>query len=105
MLYARLGWNGTSTTTPPPATFGQGSSGYSLNLDHGFQQQPAGNLPTTEAPIWRNATCDGVNAFMGTIVSDAAPYLFPVVIEYSLIAAAVAFIIWRNIGRGVPTKS
>lgn len=97
ILYARLGWN--STTTPsPPGTFGNPN-------DMSFHQ-PSYNVPT-QAPLAQNVTCErnGWYPFMGTFVSDAAPYLFPVVIEYSLIAAAVAFIIWRNIGRGVPTKS
>ena len=42
--------------------------------------------------------CGRVN-IMGTIVQDAAPYLFPFIIEYSLIGAAVIYIMWRHIGR------
>jgi len=36
---------------------------------------------------------------MGNIVRDASPYLFPLLIEYSLIGATVLFIMWQNIGR------
>ena len=36
---------------------------------------------------------------MGSIVRDASPYLFPLMIEYSLIGAAVLYIMWQNIGR------
>lgn len=36
---------------------------------------------------------------MGTIVQDAAPYLFPFIIEYSLIGAAVIYVMWKHIGR------
>jgi hypothetical protein len=36
---------------------------------------------------------------MGSIVQDSAPYLFPFIIEYSLIGAAVIYVMWRHIGR------
>ena len=36
---------------------------------------------------------------MGDIVKYSGPYLFPFVIEYSLIAAAVLFAMWKNIGK------
>jgi len=58
---------------------------------------------TYGTPLPMNVTCER-NMYMGAVVSDAAPYLFPVVIEYSLIAAAVVFVMWRNIGRSVPQK-
>ena len=45
-----------------------------------------------------NQTCGRLN-IMGSIVSDASPYLFPLMIEYSLIGATVLFVMWRNIGR------
>lgn len=44
-----------------------------------------------------NFTC-GRNYIMGDIVTFAAPYLYPFVVEYSLIAAAVIYAMWRNIG-------
>lgn len=45
-----------------------------------------------------NNTCGRVN-IMGTIVKDSAPYLFPFIIEYSLIGAAVIYVMWKHIGR------
>ncbi|XP_046741877.1 proton channel OtopLc isoform X3 [Diprion similis] len=42
-------------------------------------------------------SCGRVN-IMGTIVQDAAPYLFPFIIEYSLIGAAVIYVMWKHIG-------
>lgn len=36
---------------------------------------------------------------MGNIVQQAAPYLFPFIIEYSLIGAAVIYVMWKHIGR------
>ena len=36
---------------------------------------------------------------MGNVVHLSAPYLYPFVIEYSLIGAAVIYIMWRHIGR------
>ena len=45
-----------------------------------------------------NFTC-GRQAIMGDIVRTTSPYLFPFVIEYSLIAAGVLLAMWKNIGR------
>lgn len=44
------------------------------------------------------ASCGRVN-IMGTIVQDSAPYLYPFIIEYSLIGAAVIYVMWKHIGR------
>lgn len=66
-----------------------------------------GFLPQAEAfkdlstipPFHLNATsCERVN-IMGTIVQDATPYLYPFIIEYSLIGAAVIYVMWKHIGR------
>ncbi|XP_037967858.2 proton channel OtopLc isoform X3 [Plutella xylostella] len=46
-----------------------------------------------------NTTVCGRNPIMGTIVADAAPYLYPFIIEYSLIGAAVIYVMWKHIGR------
>lgn len=57
---------------------------------------------TNEYPISNGtmigASCDRIN-IMGTIVQDSAPYLFPFIIEYSLIGAAVIYVMWKHIGR------
>ncbi|KAK9873107.1 hypothetical protein WA026_020836 [Henosepilachna vigintioctopunctata] len=45
-----------------------------------------------------NDTCGRTN-IMGTIVADSAPYLFPFIIEYSLIGAAVIYVMWKHIGK------
>ncbi|RZC34629.1 uncharacterized protein BDFB_008366, partial [Asbolus verrucosus] len=56
-------------------------------------------LNTTNATAASNpASCGRVN-IMGTIVQDSAPYLFPFIIEYSLIGAAVIYVMWKHIGR------
>jgi hypothetical protein len=44
-----------------------------------------------------NFTC-GRSSVMGNIVTYAGPYLYPFVVEYSLIGAAVVFAMWRSIG-------
>lgn len=36
---------------------------------------------------------------MGTIVSDSSPFLYPFIVEYSLISAAVLYVMWKNIGK------
>lgn len=45
-----------------------------------------------------NTSCGRVN-IMGTIVQDSAPYLYPFIIEYSLIGAVVIYFMWRHIGK------
>uniref|UniRef100_A0A182MZX6 Otopetrin n=1 Tax=Anopheles dirus TaxID=7168 RepID=A0A182MZX6_9DIPT len=55
----------------------------------------------TSTAVTANATavsCGRVN-IMGTIVQDSAPYLYPFIIEYSLIGAAVIYVMWKHIGR------
>ena len=44
-----------------------------------------------------NFTC-GRNPIMGDIVTFAAPYLYPFVVEYSIIASAVIYAMWSSIG-------
>jgi len=39
---------------------------------------------------------------LGTLVQDASPFLFPCTIEYSLICAAILYVMWRNISRPDP---
>lgn len=67
------------------------------------QAEDGGLLPAPEflfskLPTDNTTFCGRVN-IMGTIVQDSAPYLFPFIIEYSLIGAAVIYIMWRHIGR------
>ncbi|XP_065333011.1 proton channel OtopLc-like isoform X1 [Cloeon dipterum] len=35
---------------------------------------------------------------MGSLVQDASPFLFPCTIEYSLICAAILYVMWKNVG-------
>nr|NP_001259254.1 Otopetrin-like a, isoform D [Drosophila melanogaster]AGB95100.1 Otopetrin-like a, isoform D [Drosophila melanogaster] len=46
-----------------------------------------------------NSTACGRIDIMGTIVYDSAPYLYPFIIEYSLIGAVVLYVMWKHIGR------
>lgn len=79
------------------------------NIDHDFPPLSFNNiLPRAEAfhsdlatiaPYHVNSTsCERVN-IMGTIVQDSTPYLYPFIIEYSLIGAAVIYVMWKHIGR------
>ncbi|XP_045480105.1 proton channel OtopLc-like isoform X2 [Harmonia axyridis] len=36
---------------------------------------------------------------IGSLVQDASPFLFPCTIEYSLICAAILYVMWRNISK------
>ncbi|XP_033150216.1 proton channel OtopLc isoform X3 [Drosophila busckii] len=46
-----------------------------------------------------NSTACGRIDIMGTIVYDSAPFLYPFIIEYSLIGAVVLYVMWKHIGR------
>lgn len=63
------------------------------NLDALFPQA----LRATPSPS-SNLSCGRIN-IMGTIVQDSAPYLYPFIIEYSLIGAVVIYVMWKHIGR------
>ncbi|XP_045763794.1 proton channel OtopLc-like isoform X1 [Maniola jurtina] len=41
---------------------------------------------------------------MGSLVQDASPFLFPCTIEYSLICAAILYVMWKNISK-YPSKN
>lgn len=58
----------------------------------------AGDASITVNSTMNGTSCNRTN-IMGTIVNDSAPYLYPFVIEYSLIGAVVIYVIWRQIGR------
>ncbi|KAJ8976142.1 hypothetical protein NQ317_018114 [Molorchus minor] len=40
---------------------------------------------------------------IGSLVQDASPFLFPCTIEYSLICAAILYVMWRSISKLPPT--
>lgn len=59
--------------------------------------------PTLIPPeIWhavgKAKSCQRTN-IIGELVQKASPFLFPCTIEYSLICAAICYIMWKNIGR------
>lgn len=41
---------------------------------------------------------------MGSLVQDASPFLFPCTIEYSLICAAILYVMWKNISKTGSSK-
>lgn len=65
-----------------------------------FEHLPNNPAALTATEVTMNATtlCGRVN-IMGTIVQDSAPYLYPFIIEYSLIGAVVIYVMWKHIGR------
>ncbi|KAI9561301.1 hypothetical protein GHT06_012257 [Daphnia sinensis] len=53
-----------------------------------------------KANLWEltgNVSC-GRHIFLGELIMKAAPFLYPFLIEYSLIGAGVLYVIWANIG-------
>lgn len=44
-----------------------------------------------------NVSC-GRRIFLGDLIMEAAPFLYPFLIEYSLIGAAVLYVIWTQVG-------
>ncbi|XP_069998634.1 proton channel OtopLc isoform X5 [Penaeus vannamei] len=76
---------------------------YLYNLDEFVEMQEI-NETLQQESSWVteedivNRTCGRVE-IMGSIVSDSAPYLYPFIVEYSLIGASVLYIMWKHIGR------
>lgn len=81
---------------------------HDAGIKMGGNDEMGGALPVAEAlkALSFNLTgqrmldsegCVRIN-IMGNIVRDAAPYLYPFIIEYCLIGAAVVYIMWRHIG-------
>ncbi|GFY53658.1 proton channel OtopLc [Trichonephila inaurata madagascariensis] len=56
-------------------------------------------LPFRENYIKNNSNPCQKQDIMGSIVSDSSPFLFPFIVEYSLIGAAVLYVMWKNIGK------
>ncbi|XP_044747991.1 proton channel OtopLc isoform X8 [Coccinella septempunctata] len=83
------------TTTTRMAEDSRSSLNVSERLDSLFPQALVAFNSTTNAS---ENSCGRLN-IMGTIVNDSAPYLFPFIIEYSLIGAAVIYVMWKHIGR------
>lgn len=57
---------------------------------------------TTLPGAWANesaSTCQQEDSIMGSILQNASPYLYPFIVEYSLIAAAFLYIMWSTIGK------
>lgn len=67
-------------------------------LDDIFPQSLISRNSTNASYAISPLSCGRVN-IMGNIVQDSAPYLFPFIIEYSLIGAAVIYVMWKHIGR------
>lgn len=74
---------------------------YSSEQDRSFESLDAlfpAALTGTVSSTNTNTSCGRIN-IMGTIVQDSAPYLYPFIIEYSLIGAVVIYVMWKHIGR------
>ncbi|XP_048516743.1 uncharacterized protein LOC109540422 isoform X15 [Dendroctonus ponderosae] len=99
----------TTTTTLPPPTIRIADEPNLVNELSSAVLNNSSELLDNLSPqpfigfFTRNITassdsCGRIN-IMGTIVQDSAPYLFPFIIEYSLIGAAVIYCMWKHIGR------
>ncbi len=74
---------------------------FTNNIDHDFESLDSlfPQSLVASSTISPNATSCGRINIMGTIVQDSAPYLYPFIIEYSLIGAVVIYVMWKHIGR------
>ena len=72
-------------------SYGHGLDGYNLLRDQTQQHFPGSDK-------FDNFTCGRID-LMGNIVTKSAPYLYPFVIEFSLIVAAILFVMWCRIGK------
>lgn len=81
----------------PAALLPAPTTGHPIQWDS-FGLSPLAPAALVDQRSLSSENCERTN-IMGTIVQDSAPYLFPFIIEYSLIGAAVIYVMWRHIGR------
>ncbi|XP_047989012.1 proton channel OtopLc isoform X8 [Leguminivora glycinivorella] len=86
--------NSIGVTTSAPVTTPTTTSNSSEVFESLYNLQPQALIANID-----NTTVCGRIPIMGTIVTDSAPYLYPFIIEYSLIGAAVIYVMWKHIGR------
>ena len=67
-----------------------------LSMTHCFKVAPMEKFD--------NFTCGRID-LMGDIVTKSAPYLYPFLIEFSLIGAGVLLIMWARIGKNPRSTS
>ncbi|CAL4134095.1 unnamed protein product [Meganyctiphanes norvegica] len=63
-----------------------------------YEDKPLDEVPIYAGHVLRLYTCFQNNS-LGKLWTNAQPYLFPFLVEYSLIAASVTFIMWTNVGK------
>ncbi|XP_042873665.1 proton channel OtopLc-like isoform X1 [Penaeus japonicus] len=63
-----------------------------------YSDMPLAEVPPHAEQVLRLYSCFQNNS-LGRLWTDAQPYLFPFLVEYSLIAAAVTYIMWCNVGK------
>lgn len=81
-------------------------------LPHPFNHRPENATNTTSHHIVTRGLkgphhlyeCRRTN-IIGSLVQDASPFLFPCTIEYSLICAAILYVMWKCISKPPPTAS
>ncbi|XP_069191181.1 proton channel OtopLc [Procambarus clarkii] len=67
-------------------------------IEDTYAYKPAGEVPQQAEQVLRLYSCFQNNT-LGRLWTDAQPYLFPFLVQYSLIAAAVTYIMWCNVGK------
>ena len=60
----------------------------------------SGTSHTSHNGSINGSICDSHPHIMGDVFHNASPYLYPCTIEYSLICAAILFVMWKNVGHG-----
>ncbi|KAK8730623.1 hypothetical protein OTU49_007842, partial [Cherax quadricarinatus] len=63
-----------------------------------YSYKPVVEVPQQAEQVLRLYSCFHNNT-LGRLWTDAQPYLFPFLVQYSLIAAAVTYIMWCNVGK------
>lgn len=63
-----------------------------------YKEVPLDEVPPYAGHVLRLYDCFQNNS-LGKLWTNAQPYLFPFLVEYSLIAACITFIMWTNVGK------
>ncbi|CAG0922490.1 unnamed protein product [Notodromas monacha] len=94
MILNRVNLSAISTSRQSPDS----DSDNSPYGDDGNGQESAGIINNNDDGLINGTVCERLS-ILGTLRDDTAPYLYPVVVQYSFVAAVVLFVIWLDVGR------
>ncbi|XP_023217993.1 otopetrin-2-like [Centruroides sculpturatus] len=77
---------------------------FNIAINQGESANEFSNKTVIDETLYSNHECRR-SSIMGKLVQDASQFLFPCVIEHSVIAAAILFMMWKNVGKSLENST